>query len=584
MKQELKEKSLYLRAYVKGYFRQGNSQYTGTFTFFDRELYSADVTEAKVVDEFDLEEHCVGHHFQSTRHHSLRFFISENEYTVERVKNFVIRDIAVFEKTVLENDFLIPFEGIILVKLIKPLPPRIPVDEITNSDSFIKSTVPFNLNNSDSKPGCIGSVIKLVSAPFRKPDYSKASIVQGSRIKNFFSLLIGASLITLLLGAFFSFIGISSISSPSFLLVFFLSIFIHGLFKFFPKLQDQIGIEKPILNLFAWVIILFCWNSIIESGFNFSNIHGLLFGIVLWLIARNGKFIRALGWLVFAVQILFYFNQLRDELKVKGDTRKDDTEYIEKDDDFDIEIDSTTAITENQDTLKLKNRIHRHKWKDNENRNYAGTFVIRDDYYNISRLKRDRLTVNEQSSRLYWRNIYKNLTSENDSYLNDVVNEYKKIIKKNRLNRRKAADMVVTSIQNIPYYLVHDLSHQEAERQYGGFIRQYHQTGGGCLELIKFGLQSPTEFMGNFKGDCDTRSVMLYHVLTRLGFNVVVLASDHYGHAILGISGNYQGKYITNNGLNYYVWETTATGFTPGVLSDECGNLRYWYVALESKN
>ena len=90
--------------------------------------------------------------------------------------------------------------------------------------------------------------------------------------------------------------------------------------------------------------------------------------------------------------------------------------------------------------------------------------------------------------------------------------------------------------------------------------------------------------MGNFKGDCDTRSVMLYHVLTRLGYNVVVLASDQYGHAILGISGNYRGKYVNYNGLNYYVWETTYPGYEPGVLSDECGNMRYWYVALGPKN
>jgi hypothetical protein len=148
------------------------------------------------------------------------------------------------------------------------------------------------------------------------------------------------------------------------------------------------------------------------------------------------------------------------------------------------------------------------------------------------------------------------------------------------MNKSDFADMVVSSIQSIPYYLVHDLSHREADRVYGGFISEYHQTGGPCLDKIKFGVQSPTEFMGNFKGDCDTRSVLLYHVLSKLGYNVVVLASDEYSHAIIGVSGNYRGDYLKYQGLKYYVWETTAKGFTPGSISDECSNMRYWYVAM----
>jgi hypothetical protein len=79
----------------------------------------------------------------------------------------------------------------------------------------------------------------------------------------------------------------------------------------------------------------------------------------------------------------------------------------------------------------------------------------------------------------------------------------------------------------------------------------------------------------------DTRSVMLYHVLNSLGYNTVIMTSEEYGHAIIGISGNYRGKNKYHDGLKYYVWETTYPGFEPGVLSDECGNMRYWNVVLE---
>lgn len=580
MKQEPKEKIIYLQGRVKGYFRQGNSQTSGAFTFSDRILYSADVHDALVISDFDIEEHCVGHFYRPTRHHTLRIFVNALEYTAERVKHFVLRDLVVSEKIILDNEPLIPYEGTILLKLTKPLPPPVAQISAIPADGLSTTVV-----SPASRSGCFGRPLQLLAAPLRRADYSIEPIAAGSRVKEFLSLFLGGIIMTFLLGGFLSFLGTSSIFSFLLPAVFFASILLHGLFKIFPNLQGHLGIQRPLLNFFAWALILGNLFSMMQHGSHFSNFHGLLLGIALFLLARTGKIARTLGWLLLAFQLIYYFAQLKEALKVESDTKKDDTEYVEPDDEpIETELDSTTVKNENQDTLKLKYRIHRLSWNDNAKWSYSGMFKVRDDFYNISRLKRDQLEINAESSTLYWRKVYFTLTRENDDYLKEVVNEYKQIIKKRQLNRGKAADMVVTSIQNIPYCLVHDLTHEQAEQEYGGFITEWHQTGGPCLELIKFGVQSPTEFMGNFKGDCDTRSIMLYHVLSRLGYNVVVLASDKYGHAILGISGNYRGKYLTFNGLNYYVWETTATGFVPGVLSDECGNMRYWYVALGPKN
>ena len=181
----------------------------------------------------------------------------------------------------------------------------------------------------------------------------------------------------------------------------------------------------------------------------------------------------------------------------------------------------------------------------------------------------------------YYSKIYQNIISQNKSYLDKVVTEYKTIGKRDKLSKNHFADMIVTSVQNIPYCLVHEKSHEEADKD-GGYVRQYHREGGPCLANIKFGVQSPTEFVSNFKGDCDTRSLYLYHVLSELGYNVVVLVSKEYGHAILGINGNYSGDYISHNGLKYYVWETTNTGFSPGHLASSVSNMRYWKVAISN--
>jgi hypothetical protein len=86
--------------------------------------------------------------------------------------------------------------------------------------------------------------------------------------------------------------------------------------------------------------------------------------------------------------------------------------------------------------------------------------------------------------------------------------------------------------------------------------------------------------MGNFKGDCDTRSVLLFYVLSRFNYDVAILISEQYGHAILGIAGDYSGKFKQYNGIRYYVWETTATDFVPGILSPNYGNMNYWQITL----
>ena len=141
--------------------------------------------------------------------------------------------------------------------------------------------------------------------------------------------------------------------------------------------------------------------------------------------------------------------------------------------------------------------------------------------------------------------------------------------------------MVVTSIQNIPYTLVHEYSHDKADRLWGGYIEEYHESGKPCLGNTKFGLQSPVEFMANFLGDCDTRTLLCYVILKNFGFDVVILGSDEYGHSVLGISGNYRGSYVKQNGVRYYAWETTAVGYKPGVMSPDWKNMDFWSVDLD---
>jgi len=300
-------------------------------------------------------------------------------------------------------------------------------------------------------------------------------------------------------------------------------------------------------------------------------------GASLLFFSRKSKIIWFVGLICLLISV-FLFSKIanlntddnKEEHEIK---RTDDNPYLPEEKD-------TKIIDNNKDTIQITYLIHKLNWRDNFKQYHSGVFKVRKDFVSLARLRRNAIEVNESSPTAYYNAVYNKLINQNKDFLNEIIDEYKRIGSSKKLSKSEFTDMVVTSIQNIPYYLVHDLSHEQADEQYGGFISEYHQTGKPCLDNIKFGLQSPAEFMGDFKGDCDTRSVMLYYVLNNLGIKTVVLASQKYSHAIIGVSGDYSGDCVKSNGLKYYVWETTATGFSPGHISPQCSNMRYWSVTL----
>ncbi|MCB0634414.1 MAG: hypothetical protein R2824_02455 [Saprospiraceae bacterium] len=170
-------------------------------------------------------------------------------------------------------------------------------------------------------------------------------------------------------------------------------------------------------------------------------------------------------------------------------------------------------------------------------------------------------------------------------YIEPILESYRTEIRSKKLDRAGAAEFVVASIQNIPYTLVHDHSH-EAVQNPQTFIdlgapagqanklsqkfKELHQNigslhplaqPGGCLENIDYGMVTPIEMYINKMGDCDSRSTALYLVLKKLGYDVIMLGSDVHQHALLGLNlpgANYGNVFYTYRGKKYYIWETTA--------------------------
>ncbi len=560
----MKEEILYIQGSAKGYFLKGKSITTGNLSISDIQFETIDVRDTFVIDEIDLNEHCVGLYYKSTRSKEIRVFISKTEFIQEKVSEFVIRDIIKGEKNSYNGTELQEFSGTILFilkKVILPTP-AVVVDKPLKPAGLSGF---FNFNLFKTNNTLITPAISVLS-----PSRKFWQPIIGGLIIGLFSIYLLSQIHGL---------GILSLVIPA---IFFSIILSQALSDRFPWFQRNWSINNYLFNFIGYLFLIYVLDGLFKHGFTANTTYFLVLAIGLILFSRISKFIRLIGICLLLLSFYLLFNMINLDSHIKK-TKDDTPEYVDQDDtdwEYTPEIDSSTIRTETDDTVAISFLKHQLNWNDNSNNFHSGIFKVRSDFYNISRLKRDKLEVNANDSRTYYAIIYRNLINQNNDYLTEIIKEYKKIGRTKNMNKSDFADMVVSSIQSIPYYLVHDLSHREADRVYGGFISEYHRTGGPCLDKIKFGVQSPTEFMGNFKGDCDTRSVLLYHVLSKLGFNVVVLASDEYSHAIIGVSGNYRGDYLKYQGLKYYVWETTAKGFTPGSISDECSNMRYWYIAM----
>jgi hypothetical protein len=63
-----------------------------------------------------------------------------------------------------------------------------------------------------------------------------------------------------------------------------------------------------------------------------------------------------------------------------------------------------------------------------------------------------------------------------------------------------------------------------------------------------------------------------------------LLTSEYYKHALIAVyfpnEKNINGLAMNINNKNYYLWETTNTGFRPGQISPDNMNLSYWDIAL----
>ncbi len=214
------------------------------------------------------------------------------------------------------------------------------------------------------------------------------------------------------------------------------------------------------------------------------------------------------------------------------------------------------------------NLLHTRSWyKFNHDSVYCLSYRISSSAVSPSQEFRNQLYTRERNYENYWRNIYYELYQHDMELISFLKDSLQYVATVNNLSRNEFAYLIVSFVQDIPYNYVMP----------GPCDREDHP----CRGNEKFGILSPVEFLYSLSGDCDTRSVLLYSMLKHFNYNPLIMISNQYRHAMIAIDLPASGDYILHKGKKFYFWETTNTGWLPGMLPPDVNNLAYWKITLD---
>lgn len=345
-----------------------------------------------------------------------------------------------------------------------------------------------------------------------------------------------------------------------------------------PPKPDFLGCFFSILSLSGALITLIITLFLFIKFWKALLIFALILGF-LWLFSYFGKYILKvlrvlfIGLLVVSLISIIYALLSRDTHRPRPIV--DDSVLIVEDDYdpvWEMEEEIVEADTAKHDTLKIVDQsiIKTLAWRDYKNISHSFKYKVSKKAYN--KAKYNRATYISYNNN--WGQIYYNLYQNDYKYLDGFIAKYDSL--KVGLSPNEFAELIVSSIQYQPYVWILDVSCNHQNYKY-----KIRQSGCSCLGYIsRYAVQSPYEYISNQKGDCDTRSLLLYTILKHYKYDVVILTSVYYQHAIIGVSLPSYGKYKLYRGKKYYVWETTVEGMRIGQINSSVSNMDLWKVTL----
>jgi len=290
-------------------------------------------------------------------------------------------------------------------------------------------------------------------------------------------------------------------------------------------------------------------------------------------------FMKALKWISIIILILLALKFLNEFLSDTVKKEKEENVKVHK------AKKGEPRLNPEQDTLSPPPwdylLDHEVQWDDFIDNDYIGQYTTSTlKFAESNRMHNAWGNVRQNSVSNFWGEIYEDMSDSDSPKLDSLVGYFQNERQAKGLNELEAAEMVVAFIQEIPYVLVHDESCEKAIAE-GGFVAEYHAEGRECLSEIVAGVQSPYEFLHNMQGDCDTRSLLGYTILSKMKIPCSIWVSQAYGHSIMGVALPAQSKnYKTVNGMRHFGVELTARGYRVGMMASDQIDMDNWTVVL----
>ena len=225
---------------------------------------------------------------------------------------------------------------------------------------------------------------------------------------------------------------------------------------------------------------------------------------------------------------------------------------------------SKTEVVTTENGNEVRYIVNKQYWKDFDRNSHQMDFKIAES--SVVKSKKNRRNY-RYTRNFSWGSFYKHMADHDRTLLEHLYKSFDKLQKVKKLSRKKFAELIITSIQDIEY----------------NYIKSTPCNGNEdypCVGNVRLGIFAPAEFSANLQGDCDSRTVLLFVLLRKFNYKVAILNSDEYRHSVLGISLPSQGKYKVYNRRKYYFVETTAKGCPIGYLPPKVSNTRYWDFVL----
>jgi hypothetical protein len=202
------------------------------------------------------------------------------------------------------------------------------------------------------------------------------------------------------------------------------------------------------------------------------------------------------------------------------------------------------------------------KWTGFDDKEHLITFKYPIEYVEIAKNYRINYGNNFTESQLYT-----DFVEVSNPVLDSMTKAMLLDMKNNNINQpQQILNYVVSAIQFPKYTKITDIEEcpcNDMNRDWKNDCNARLDGTGCCNSVIPFAIFTPAEFILKKTGDCDTKALIAYAILKKLGFDAAVIVGDADGgaHAMLAVANVSPvvfSNYVKFDSKMYFPWEVTS--------------------------